>query len=176
VPVAAKLTDDGVAWNAGPRAGIVVTVQFEKVVAELHVNDSLTPSGYESCGTTSNFSVCGNAVHVYASWLPVNAYVPDALHEKVPDAAVLAPEKRAVDVQGAVGANRPPTTSVARPPRARRSALPAGRRAGLILLNIDTGAPVHHGRAMEFRSIHVMRQRPAPGERVRSGSAAAFTR
>ena len=36
--VAAKLTGDGVAWNAGTRAGIVVTDQFENVVAESQLN------------------------------------------------------------------------------------------------------------------------------------------
>lgn len=60
--VAGKLTGDGDALNAGTRAGIVVTNQFEEVVAELHVNDTRTPSVYDSCGTTSNLSVYGNGV------------------------------------------------------------------------------------------------------------------
>jgi hypothetical protein len=47
-------------------------------------------------------------------------------------------------------------------------------RAVLILLNIDTRAPVHHVRAMEIRSIQVLRQRPASSRRMGWRGIAAF--
>ena len=92
--VAAKLTGDGVAWNTGTRAGIVVTDQFEKVEAELHVNDTLTPSVYDSCGTTSNFSVYGNGVDGYDRFAPLKSAVPVALPPEWHQAPACSPRKR----------------------------------------------------------------------------------